>query len=777
MEMSMPKMRRRGAPCVLVLFGSLLATAAAADTAAREGVIVGQIVNQVTGRSVPGVVVLVEETAAQAESDGDGRFLIAGQPVGTYRLSVTHARYAPVRKTDVVVNADRETSVVIELLELPALKESVQVSASSFERLPDVANSAHVMSYEEIRRAPGALGDVGRMVQALPGVASHQDDRNDIIARGGSPIENLVTVDGIEVPNVNHFASQGASGGAISMLSAETISGATFIAGGLPSQYGNRLSSALEIALREGSRRRLQVESDLGLGGAGLILEGPLGKRGSWLVSARRSYLDLVAGAFSKSAIPLYSNYLVKAVHDLGGWGRLSLLSLGGTDAFNELGSTISADDPEAHSVDMSSWRSVTGLNLQTFLGARGVLNASASYALGGYRVDDQERALGRITSSNRSSEGEATLRSDLTLQLAPRVALRAGLAAKRFSSHYDLDQPGGWQNDFSADPRRVNAFTTDARDATDQEGGYAQLTLSPHPRLDLNFGGRVDRYGFARQWAATPRASALVRLGRGIALSTTYGRYSQMPPFPLMVGLPENRSLSLMRADHAIVGLDIVPRADLKLTIEAYDKRYRDYPVSIENPFLSLASMAGFYDINEILMPMTSRGSGKARGIEFALQKKLTRAIYGQVSYAYSRTEHRALDGVWRLSGYDLPHVLSLVAGVRLSQRWEVSTKFAYSSGRPVTPLREQESREQNRSIFDAERLFTERGPAYHRLDLRADRRFHRPWGTVTLYLEGDNLYDRKNVLRYVWNANARRLDSEAQLSLLVLGGLTVQF
>jgi hypothetical protein len=249
------------------------------------------------------------------------------------------------------------------------------------------------------------------------------------------------------------------------------------------------------------------------------------------------------------------------------------------------------------------------------------------------------------------------------------------------------------------------------------------------------------------------------------------------MPPFALMVGLPENRSLSLMRADHAVVGLDLVPRADLKLTVELYDKRYRDYPVSVENPFLSLASMAGFYDINEILMPMVSQGSGKARGIEFSLQKRLAQSFYGQISYAYSRTEHRALDGVWRLSGYDLPHVLSIVGGVRLSERWELSAKFAYSSGRPVTPLMPQESAQQNRSIFDATQLFSERGPAYHRLDLRADRRFHRRWGTLTLYVEADNLYNRKNVLRYVWNANARKLDTESQLSLLVLGGLTVQF
>ena len=339
------------------------------------------------------------------------------------------------------------------------------------------------MSYEEIRRAPGALGDPGRMVQSLPGIASQQDERNDIVARGGNPIENLTTVDGIEVPNLNHFASQGASGGAISMLSAETISSLTFIAGGIPSQYGNRLSSALEVSLREGSRRRFQAEADISSGGAGLIVEGPLGKSGSWMASARRSYLDLVAGAFGEAAVPVYSNYLLKGVKDLGSWGRLSLVSLGGTDSLDETEAQIDAKNPKSHSVDSSAWRSVTGLGLQTFLGAKGVLNLTASYAPDSYSADGTERSLGAITSRNRSNEAETTLKGELALQLGARVVLRAGASAKYFSGHYELAQPMGQQDDFSADTTRTNAFETDVRFDTDQEGGFAQVTISPHSR------------------------------------------------------------------------------------------------------------------------------------------------------------------------------------------------------------------------------------------------------------------------------------------------------
>ena len=175
--------------------------------------------------------------------------------------------------------------------------------------------------------------------------------------------------------------------------------------------------------------------------------------------------------------------------------------------------------------------------------------------------------------------------------------------------------------------------------------------------------------------------------------------------------------------------------------------------------------------------MPGTSDGTGRVRGVEFFVQQKLTDSLYGQLSYAFSETRHRALDGVPRSASFDLPHVFGLVAGYRLDTRYEFSTRYTYTSGRPQTPLIEEASQEQNRTIFDATRLFEVRGPYYSRLDLRADRRFHRRWGSITTYVEVENVFDRKNAMMDLWNPKTQKLDTLPQLRLLAIGGVTVRF
>jgi hypothetical protein len=266
----------------LAALGCLLLTPPAhAELTARTGSIGGQIAGLVTQQPIAGAIVTVEGTGLSAQTDAEGRFRIEGLAVGSYRLLVSARGFVPQREADVNVTVGRETPLSLKLQDAVARNEQVEVSASYFSKPDDVATSAFHMSYEDVRRAPGALGDVGRMLQALPSAMVRDDMRNDIVARGGSPSENLILVDGIEVPNLSHFGAQGVSGGAISILNAELISDVDFMAGGFPAPYGQRLSSVLEVGLREGSREHFESEFDLGIAGAGFVAEGPIGKRGA----------------------------------------------------------------------------------------------------------------------------------------------------------------------------------------------------------------------------------------------------------------------------------------------------------------------------------------------------------------------------------------------------------------------------------------------------------------------------------------------------------------
>jgi hypothetical protein len=224
------------------------------------------------------------------------------------------------------------------------------------------------------------------------------------------------------------------------------------------------------------------------------------------------------------------------------------------------------------------------------------------------------------------------------------------------------------------------------------------------------------------------------------------------------------------------VAGLAYRPRPDLKVSLEAYGKRYFDYPVATQFPSVSGADTGEQVDVSFYMIPYVSEGRGRASGVELFVQKKLAGRFWGQLGYAHSKTENRALDGIWRSSTFDLPHVLSVIAGVKATRTIEISTKFTYTSGRPSTPLL-PESFEQNRMILDLTRLNSERAPDYQRLDLRFDRRQAHRWGNLVWYLELDNVYNRENVLFYDWNAKTRERYAYKQLTFMAIGGVNLEF
>ncbi len=750
----------------------------AAAPEARSGAIGGVVVSELTQHAVEGATVVLEPSGLETRSDAAGRFLLSSVPEGTYRMVVSREGSPPVLTTGIVVSANRETPLMVRLQERIAIEEKLSVSASAFEKSLELTNGAFAMSYEEVRRAPGALADINRMIQALPGVTARDDGRNDIVARGGSPAENLTLVDGVEVPNLSHFGGQGASSGPITMLNAELVSDASFLAGGFPAQYGNRLSSVLEVQLREGSRRGLEAEFDLGMAGAGLVVEGPLARKGSWLLSARRSYIDLIADAYGLTTVPQYANYQAKAVYDLAPGSRLSLISLGGWDTIDYGYDPEDLDDPNTVSGGSTGWRGVTGLTWRHFLGGAGVATLSASHALSLYEVDafDQQRA-GALLERNRSREDETTLRADLALAIR-RGSLRFGGSAKRLAQSLEIAMPSGVENPFSAEvDARINQVDVDADLASWQLGGHVQLSQRLVRFATLTLGTRYDRFAVTADTAWSPRAGLTIHLHPKLDLSTSLGRYHQSPALVLFDARPENATLRPIRAEHATGGLEWRVARDVKLSLEVYRKRYSHYPVSTELPFLTMADMGEQYEPSYLMMPLVSRGEGRSSGIELFAQKKIGGRLWGQVSYAYSRTEQRALDRAWRRGGFDLPHVLSVVAGTKLTRRLELSSKFSFSSGRPMTPILEAESLAQNRLVLEAARFNEERAPAYHRLDLRVDHRTSHRWGNLVAYVELDNVYDRDNVRTYYWNPKTRERYAMPQNAFMVVGGINVEF
>ena len=768
-------------PRSVLLVAALLPLALAPPSALaqpRAGSIVGRVIDRATQQPVAQATVQVEGRSLGAATDEAGRFAIRQVPVGTHRLRAWRLDYPPVLLSDVTVTPGRDTDVLIELTPEALPQAEVSVQAEAFAKPRDQATSSYSMSYEEIRRSPGAIGDVLRLIQSLPGVVTSNDQRNDIVARGGSPAENLILVDGFEVPTLNHFASQGTTGGPISMLNNELVRDAEFLAGGFPARYGERLSSVMDVRLREGDRERWVSETDIGVAGLGQVVEGPLGKRGSLLGTIRTSYYDLVAEAFGLTAVPYATNGQLKLTFEPTGRDRLEFLDITGRDEIAIRTDYTDPDDSFTWDVDSQGWRTVNGLSWQRLFGTWGWGTLTASDAFGRYEQSIRDNNYGGLeTFRNRSDEGETTLRVDLSARAGRGGDWKAGVSWKRLRNQFSIAQPYGAENPFSTDTARVDRLSLSIDDAALQAAGYAQWTQALGPRVDVTLGARATHFGQLDAATFDPRASLTLQLATPLDLSVSFGRTHQAPSMVFIKALPANASLSPIESDAVVAGLSWLPQQDLKLTLEAYRKTYRDYPVARDYPTFSLANSGDVYGVNGLLFEMLSVGRGRAQGLEFYAQKKLTHGLYGQLSYGTQRVEHSALDGVYRRGGFDSPHTGTLIVGYKPSQAWELSSRFSYSRGRPFTPPLEPASTQQNRYIYDLSRVNAERAADYHRLDLRFDRRFAVGRTYTTLWLEVQNVYDRENVFLYTWNAKTRMLDTVPQITFLPVLGVNVEF
>ncbi len=782
---------RRFAALVILLLTTIgTPDAHAQEAAASAGTIDGTIVDRQTRRPVEAAAVMVEGSDLTAVSDATGRFRIDHVPAGTHVLRVEAAGYAVLSQADVQVTRGRVSVIALELSAAPtsSFSDRVTVKASAFEQPPGVTTTSYGVAYAEVRRSAGAIGDLNRHLQSLPGISPSTNGRNDIVARVGSPSENLTLVDGIEVPNLNHFSGQGTSGGAISMLNTELLSDATFLAGGFPARFGNRLSSVLDIRLREGNRDRFETETDVSFAGASIVAEGPMGfgsesgsgsgVKGSWIASVRRSYLELLKSSLDLHTVPEYGSYQAKMVYDLNASNRIWLLGIGGYDRFNYKVDDSDLKDPSLLNIDDSGKRFVQGFGWQQLFGTRGYgrLTVSDNITQYGATVHDQQ-VDNQLTFHDNSRDEAAIVGYDVALRFGRQTELQTGVEARRMQSDIRIVQPIGVPSRFSADPGRVDPVDLDKTIVAWLTSGYAQLTTPVAPRTRLTFGVRADRFDYLDATRASPRAGLSIDLTSQLTASVSAGRYYQQPELVYLGADPVNRFLKPIRADHFVGGIAYVPSPDLKLSVEAYQKNYADYPVSVEYPMLSLANIGDQESVAGLLVPMTSQGRGRARGIEVFLQKKLTGAMYGQVSYSYSKVRHAALDGIFRPGGFDSPHTLATILGYRLGPRWEMSTRFTFATGRPYTPALLDASYAQNRWIDDLSRVNAARLPDFQRLDLRVDRKFQ--WGrtNVSFYLEAQNIYNRKNAIAFDWNAKTNQPHTQKQLGLLPVFGITVEF
>ncbi len=780
---------------IAALVMTLAATSAVAQDTTGVGALSGVVVNA-AGQPAAGVRVCALDTASCATSDAQGVFRIGELRAGAYRLEILPREGLPFTSDPVDVRAGLSGSVDITLPAVESFQQTITVTAPAFQAPDEVKNSGFLLAPRQVLKSAAALQDVSRYVQSLPGVVIGTDDfRNDIIVRGGSPLENLFVVDNVEIPNINAFANFASAGGTVSLLDAELLQDVTFLTGGYPAPYINRTSSVLQVTQREGNRREFGGQATLGFAGAGAILEGPINAgRGSWVVSARRSFLDLFTKDVGFGGVPVVYSFNGKAVYDLTPRDRLWVVSIAGVDQIR-LGlseATDLADEIANFDIRYNGWRSATGVNWQRIFGSRGVglFGVSHSEAKVGQQVKDLVAqgvpppgvssediiAQSPVVYFEDSREGETTVKYDLTLHLPFFDTLQAGGSFKTFRINYTAESPYGNDTPYSPMPG-IDPFVLGTSFRSYQTGGYLQASKQLARRVNVTLGGRVDHYEILSQARFSPRAGVTVRLTDALSWNSSTGSYYQQPAFLFVSAFPRNASLVPWRADHYVTGLAWSPTADLRVTAEAYRKTYTDYPVASDLPTVSLANIGDTFDVREILFPLTSAGDGHSQGLEFFVEKRLSSKLYGQGNLSLSRTRHAGLDGVLRPGSFDYPFVVNLLGGYRLSPAWEFSVRFSLLSGRPFTPYDQALSTAQRRGVYDLTRVSAERAPDYSRLDIRVDRTFTVGGQPFNVFAGVQNVTNRRNFASYSWNRRTNSQQFGEQQGIFPILGLDVRF
>ena len=740
--------------------------------AQENGTITGRVLDNTTKEVLPGVNIILVGTDQGTSTDIKGEFKIANLLPGSYVVRASFIGYNSVTKTDVIVNSARPAELLFELTTAVIELDGITVSSEFFNNNPTEINSITNFSYEEIRRAPGGFEDVVRALSVLPGVAKQSAGRNDLVVRGGAPSENLYLVDGFVVPNINHFGSQGATGGPLSFINLDFVNETSFSTGGFSAIYGDKLSSVLSIDLREGRKDRLGGKGTISASQFGLNLEGPVSENSDFLFSVRRSYLDFIFNAAGFNFVPEYWDVLSKYNYNMDNKNKLSFLFIGAFDRVK-----FNNEDSE----DIYENSRILGSNQNQYLAGlsyrhlfnNGFYTISLSRNFTDYDTSQKDTLFNPIF-LNQSREGENELKADLVYKLSQISELTVGASVKNIKFAADILLPN-FVTTFG-DTLNVTNLSTERRYT--KSALYTQLSTVFFNRLRFNAGLRLDYFdAINTKYYLSPRASLSYKLDEVTTLSASAGIYYQSPSYIWLSADSRNKDLKAVKVNQFVVGLERLLRSDLRIKLEGFYKDYQDYPASTLRPYLVLANTgAGFGGGDDNfsafgLEHLVSEGFGYSRGIEFSMQKKSSNIPhYGIMSLTYSEAKFTPLDKIERAGTYDQRWIFNLSAGYMFNDRWEASIKFRLATGSPYTPFNNDGT--QSAFLFN-----TERFDVQHSLDVRIDRRWDFDGWALITYLDIQNIYNRKNISTIRWDYRKNQLDENSQIGILPSIGISVEF
>ena len=723
------------------------------DIFAAEYQIKGVVIDKSTRQPLEFVNVLVVGLGIGASTDANGNFLITQVPPGIYRLQASFLGYKTELTPEYRVN-HVTPYVQIELEEENASLNEVVVAASPFQKVPESPVSLRVIGLQEIEKAPRANRDISKVVQNYPGVAfSPIGYRNDLIVRGGGPSENRFYLDGVEIPNINHFSTQGASGGPVGLIDADLIRSVKFYSGAFPADKGNALSSVLDFSLRDGDMERNSLKATLGASEVSLSSNGHIGNKTSYLVSVRQSYLQALFKILGLPFLPAYTDASFKIKTRFDSHNELTLLGLGGIDRM-KLNLGIEGEDAEY----MFSY--LLEINQET-------------YTVGGvYRHYSQRHVQAIVLSqsylnnrnvkyrdNDESSEENLTLRlGSIEQETKLRMENTSSWSVWKVKAGFDLNYSRYKSNEYRkvfANALREYDYHTDL--SLWRWGMFASVDYAaPDKSFTASMGVRTDGNNYSDKmkelWRQlSPRLSVSYQLIEGLTLSGHVGLYYQLPSYTALgfkgeEGEYVNRHLDYISVSQESLGLSWTPNENMELSAEGFYKLYGHMPFSLSDQIPLYCKGNDYGTIgNEAL---SSEAKGRSYGVELMFKWLLTQKLNLSSSLTIFKSEFKdGEQGSYVPSAWDNRFILNMSGTYNFPKHWSLGAKVSCIGGSPYTPYDVEKSslveawNVQGRAYYDYSRYNQERLPVFGQLDVRVDKTFYLKKCMLGFYLDIQNI------------------------------------
>ncbi|PLX07390.1 MAG: TonB-dependent receptor [Marinilabiliales bacterium] len=729
----------------------------------QVGQIKGRVFNEVNNEALPFSNIFIEGTDYGASSDFDGNFIISGLKPGIYRLTASSLGFDTKITEEVQVSPGKTVTLDISMRESALTLNEVTVEAQMFEKNEEAPVSLRSIGLSEIENSPGANRDISKVIQNLPGVAAIPgQNRNDVIVRGGASNESKFYLDDVEIPNINHFATQGASGGTNGILNADFIRNVDFYSGAFPANRGNALSGVFNFKQIDGNQEDLRFRGSLGASEVSLTMDGPISDNTTYILSARRSYLNFLFQLIGLPFLPTFNDFQFKVKTKLDDRSELTFIGLGAYDV-NVLDRNI--ENPTefqsyilGYLSESEQWTYTLGTvykkfrdnGYTTYVLSRNMLNNRY------YKYIDNVVDEDNLLNNYSSFEAENKFRVEDYIKTESNYRINYGINFE-YARYYNntmlnVFTPFGQQEisfDSNLDMFKYGAF-----------GQVSKAYLGN--RLTLSLGIRFDGNEYSSSMSNpleqfSPRFSASYDLSEKWSINMNTGRYYLLPSYTSLgyrdsngTLVNKNNDIKYIQSDHLIGGFAYRPTGRSIITIEGFYKMYDRYPFSVNDSLVLAFKPVDFGVVGS--EEITSIGEGHAYGFEVFSQNRFKNDFNLSLSYTFAVSEFKDTEGEYVSTSWDNRHILIITGTKKFKNDWFVGVKWRFAGGLPYTPYDLEVSSSilawdlNGRPYFDYSQLNQLRFGAFHQLDFRVDKTFYFENASLKFYIDIQNAYNFKS-------------------------------